>query len=164
MHGLRRLEGAEAEQARIESLWNADLQLKELYRKIESSNEVGPGGAALECLVMTPKLGKPTTSCYDAVTHLQVSQKGIRATPEGDTPFQSTVKDWREVGGVKIAFAFDTLAGPITFTGRITEVKFDEPMDDKMFEPPAALAGAGGGKTGKPSKKKASDKAPSKPK
>ena len=47
------------------------------------------------------------------------------------------MKDWREVGGVKMAFAVETQAGPITFTGNITGVTFDEPMDDKMFEAPA---------------------------
>jgi len=65
------------------------------------------------------------TNCYDAKTHLQVSQKGTRATPQGDTPFSSTLKDWRDVGGIKMPFSVDTQAGPITFTARLSDVKFD---------------------------------------
>jgi hypothetical protein len=138
VNGLRILDGVEAEQAREESIWDADERVHELYPKIESRLEPGPGGGApLECLVLTPKLGPPVTNCYDAATHLQVSQKGSHATPQGDTPFTSIMGDWREVGGVKMAFAVETQAGPITFTGNITGVTFDEPMDDKMFEPPA---------------------------
>ena len=88
--------------------------------------------------MLTPHEGPPVTNCYDAKTHLQVSQKGTRSTPQGDTPFTSTLKDWREVGGIKMPFSVDTQAGPITFTARLTDVKFDQPHGDKMFEPPSA--------------------------
>jgi len=136
VNGLRILEGAEADQARIESAWNAEERMPELYAKIEPATETGPNGTPLECLVLTPKLAPPTTSCYDPVTHLQVLQKGIRSTAQGDVPFTSFLKDWREVGGVKMAYAVDTQAGPVTFTAEISDVKFDVPVDDKMFEPP----------------------------
>jgi hypothetical protein len=137
INGLRLLEGAEAEQARIDSTWNAELRLKELYAKVESVNEIGDDGTQYECLVLTPKLAPPITNCYDAKTHLQVLQKGKRSTPQGDTPFVSRVKDWREVGGVKVAHALETQAGPVTFTGQITEVTFDKALDDKMFAVPS---------------------------
>ena len=137
VNGLRRLEGAEAEEARVESAWNPEQRLKDFYPKVESKVEAGPAGAPLECIVLTPKIGNPVTNCYDAATHLQVLQKGLRATPQGDTPYSSTFKNWRDVGGVKLPFDVDTQAGPITFTARTTDVKFDEVLDDKMFEPPS---------------------------
>jgi hypothetical protein len=168
VNGLRLLEGAEAEQARVESAWNPEQRLKEFYTKVESRTEGGPGGKRLECVVMTPKAGSPVTNCYDPVTHLQVLQKGTRATPQGDTPFVSTLRDWREVGGVKISFGVDTQAGPITFTARMTDVKFDEALDDKMFDPPSPAStapAAHGGKGGEKSKGKSKDKSkPSPPK
>jgi hypothetical protein len=83
-----------------------------------------------------------------------VLQKGTKATPQGETPFISTLKDWREVGGVKMAFAVDTQAGPITFTGRITDVKFDVALDDRMFDPPSASGGAAPATGGKASGRK----------
>ncbi len=134
INGLRLLEGAEAEQARIEAAWNTDLQAHELFPKIETAID-SPAG--LECLTMTPKVGPPIRSCYDAQTHLQASQEGMRATAQGDVPFHSAVKDWRPVGGVKIPFDSVTQAGPITVVTTVNEIVFDEPMDDKMFEPPA---------------------------
>jgi hypothetical protein len=159
VNGLRLLSGAEAEQARVESVWNLEQRTKELYKTIEVKSEDGPGGARLECLVLTPKEGAVVTNCYDPKTHLQVLQKGSRSTPQGDTPFISVLKDWREVGGIKMAYAVDTQAGPITFTARITDVKFDEPMDDKMFEAPAAAAAPA-----KPGKAKTRPKAKAKAK
>jgi hypothetical protein len=133
INGTRTLSGAEADQARLESVWNPELRMNELYKSIEIAPASPPGQ---ECLVLTPNDAPAVTNCYDAKTHLQVTQKGTRSTPQGDTPFSSTLKDWREVGGLKMAFAVDTQAGPITFTARMTDVKFDVPMDDKMFEPP----------------------------
>jgi hypothetical protein len=138
INGLRELAGAEAEQARIESVWNPELRFAELYKSMDSKTDTGAGGVALECLVLTPHEGSPVTNCYDAKTHLQVSQKGSRPTPQGETPFTSTLKDWREVGGMKMPFAVETQAGPITFTARVTDVKYDVPVSDKMFEPPSA--------------------------
>ena len=134
INGLRLLEGAEAEQARIEAAWNSDLEAHELFPKIETAID-SPAG--LECLTMTPKVGPPIRSCYDALTHLQASQEGMRTTAQGDVPFHSAVKDWRAVGGVKIPFDSVTQAGPITVVTTINEIVFDQPMDDKMFEPPA---------------------------
>jgi hypothetical protein len=157
INGTRRLTGSEAEQARVESVWNPELRMNELYKTIEIA-PAAPAGQ--ECLVLTPNEGPAVTNCYDAKTHLQVSQKGTRSTPQGDTPFSSTLKDWREVGGLKMPFAVETQAGPITFTARMSDVKFDQAMDEKMFEPPGgagdadAKGDAGKGKAkGKPKAK-----------
>jgi hypothetical protein len=159
INGLRLLAGAEAEIARIESAWAPELHFAKLFKKIEAANETGPGGVALECLVLTPREAPPLTNCYDATTHLQVLQKGSHPTPQGDTPFTSTLKDWRNVQGLKMPFAVETQTGPITFNMRITELKLDVPVDEKTFEPPAGAVPAGKGKTkGQAKKAKAATK------
>jgi hypothetical protein len=159
INGLRMLEGAEAEQSRIESVWNPELRVNELFAKVEAKNQAGPDGKMLECVVVTPKIAPPSTRCYDPVTHLQVSEVGVRPTPQGDTPFSSTVSDWRTVGGLKMPFALETQAGPITFTAKVQSVVYDEPMDDKQFEPPQPTAAAPADVAGKSTKTKSKDKA-----
>jgi hypothetical protein len=136
LQGLRFLEGAEAEQARIDAAWSLEMSAKELFTKLEARNEPGPDGTPLECVIGTPRAGAPMTSCYDPKTHLQVMLKGIRATPQGDLPYRSIARDWREVGGVKMAFEAESQVGPITLITRIKNVVFDEPVDEKIFEPP----------------------------
>jgi hypothetical protein len=135
--GLRFLTGAEAEQARIEASWNADIQATALYKKIETAADP-PAGQ--ECLTLTPRLGPAIRNCYDAGTHLQVSQEGTRTTAQGDVPFQSKISDWRLVGGIKIPYVTETQAGPVTIVTTVTDVAFDEPMSNKMFRPPARPA------------------------
>jgi hypothetical protein len=159
INGLRTLAGAEAEQARQAAAWCLELQANDLFTKIEVKNEVGPGGAPLECLVLTPKVGNALTNCYDASTHLQVLQKGTHVSPQGETPFLSVLKDWREVGGIKMAYAVDTQEGPLTFTVRVVDLKLDEPLADKLFEQPPARGGAGQGPGDAAPKAKAKPKA-----
>jgi len=136
LQGLRMLEGAEREQARIEACWNPEMRAAELFAKLEVATEPGPGGKPLECVIATPKVGAPIHNCYDPATHLQVLQTGIRATPQGDVPFRAIMRDWRSVGGIKLAFEAETQVGPLTLVVRIKNVTFDEPVDDKIFEPP----------------------------
>jgi hypothetical protein len=46
------------------------------------------------------------------------------------------------VGGVKIPFEAESQVGPMTLVVRIKTAVFDEPMDDKMFEPPVPAPAA----------------------
>jgi hypothetical protein len=50
INGLRILEGAEAEQARAESIWNPELRVNDLYLKVESLNQPSGDGKVLECV------------------------------------------------------------------------------------------------------------------
>jgi hypothetical protein len=137
-NGARVLDGAEAEQARIEDAWNLEMEARSIFADIEAA-ESPPG---LECLTLTPKAGPPFLVCYDGRTHLQVSLEGTSASPQGDVPFRTTVSDWRSLGGVKMPYLSETHAGPATIVSTINEVAFDVPVDDKMFELPAPGPGA----------------------
>jgi hypothetical protein len=137
INGLRILEGTEAEQARIEVAWNAELRMKELFSKIEAKNEIADDGARLECLILTPKTGAAMTECFDAKTHLMVLQRGVRSGPQGDMPFTARLSDWRQVVDVKQAFATEMQVGPLAFSGRVTLVELDVPIDAKLFAVPS---------------------------
>ena len=63
-------------------------------------------------------------------------QKGIAATPQGDVPFTSRIKSWKEFGGIKLPELVEMTTGPIEFSARLTNVAFDKPVDDKRFEVP----------------------------
>jgi len=140
--GLRILTGAEEEEARIDSTWNSDLHLKQLYQKLRSVPPPEPTARPSECVEMTPKLGKPMTSCFDAETHLRTLQKGIRATPQGETPIRATFSDWRTVKGLKVPYTEELTMGPVTMVARVTELKFDEKFPAKRFALPEAARAA----------------------
>jgi hypothetical protein len=140
--GLRILNGAEEEEARIDATWNADLHLKELYQKLRSVTPPEPSARPWECVEMIPRLGKPITSCFDAETHLRTLQKGVRATPQGETPIRAIFSDWRTVRGVKVPYVEELTMGPVTMIAKVTELKFDEKFPAKLFALPKAARAA----------------------
>ena len=159
INGLRVLTGVEAEQAKLEAAWGQELRFKELFPKIEVKNDVADDGTHLECLILTPKLSPAMTNCFDARTHLLVSQRGVRSGPQGDTPFLARMKDWRPVAGVQVPFATEMQVGPLSFVGTITLAEFDVPIDATQFAVPDVGAAADDksgakarGKTARPAK------------
>ena len=142
VNGLRVLTGAEAAQFKLESTWNLERNVKRLFPKITVTTDTD-GGRPLECLELTPKIGQPMTTCYDAETHLQVLQKGTAATPQGDVPFTSRIKGWKEFDGLKLPELVEMTTGPIDFSARLLDVIFDKPVDERMFDLPPAKTRAG---------------------
>lgn len=156
INGLRVLSGAEAEQAHLEAAWAQELRFKELFPKIEAKNDVADDGTRLECLILTPRLSPPMTDCFDARTHLLVSQRGVRSGPQGETPFVARMKDWRPVAGIQVPFATEMQVGPLSFVGTVTLAEFDVPVAATLFAVPDVAPkgedkgedkGAGKGKT-----------------
>ena len=137
VNGLRILQGAEEDQARIESAWNMEMQAHELFAKIETATDAPPDQ---ECLTLTPRVAPVRRACYDRQTHLEISQEGTQVTPQGNVPFHSTASDWRAVGNVKVPYGSQMQAGPMTISTTVNQIAFDEPIDEKMFDPPAAGA------------------------
>ena len=140
VNGLRILVGAEALQFKLESTWNLERNMKRLFPKITVTADTDEG-RAMECLELTPRIGQPLVTCYDAETHLQVLQKGTAATPQGDVPFTSRIKGWKEFEGLKLPEVVEMTTGPIDFSARLLEVAFDKPIDEKMFEIPPGKDG-----------------------
>ncbi len=136
INGLRVLSGPEAEQSLIEAAWNGELRWRALFPRIEARNERDEGGALLECLIMTPAQGGTWTNCYDRATHLLTVQRLVHAGPQGDVPFTSRVSDWRRVEDMLVPYALEMQAGPLAFTGRVTSVELDRPVDARAFQVP----------------------------
>jgi hypothetical protein len=139
INGLRLLAGAEDEQATIDGTWNADVQLRKLFktRKAVPPPAGAPKDAKLECVELTPAVAKPTTMCFDAVTHLRVYQEGKQSTPQGELPYSVKLSDWREVQGVKLAHLEEMTAGPMALESRVLEVKFGPKIPPGQFNMPS---------------------------
>lgn len=144
INGLRLLEGAEAEQARLESTWNAELHIKQLYKQVKLAPVPADAEAQkdrpeqrLECLELVPRLGSSQVACFDTTTHLRVFQKGTHATPQGEVPFVARFSDFRDVGfGLKAPFRQEAVAGPMTIQAQVQSVELDVKVPNSLFELP----------------------------
>jgi hypothetical protein len=138
--GLRKLEGAEQEEARINGAWNAEADLASLYLNLRSvpppKDAATEAGASLECVELQKKLGKPSVLCFDAKTHLRVLQTGVQPSPGGDIPYKLVFGDWRAVKSIKTWYLEKMTAGPTTVEGRITSLVLDEKIPASRFKMP----------------------------
>lgn len=138
--GLRKLEGAEQEEARINGAWNAEADLASLYLNVRSvpppKEAQAEASASLECVELQKKLGKPSVLCFDAKTHLRVSQTGVQPSPGGDIPYKLVFGDWRAVKGIKTWYLEKMTAGPTTVEGRISSLVLDEKIPASRFKMP----------------------------
>jgi hypothetical protein len=140
INGLRLMTGSEDEQTAIDSTWNADTQLRKLFktRKAVPPPAGAPKDVKLECVELTPAVATATTMCFDAVTHLRVYDEGKRASPQGELPFSTRLGDWRDVGGVKLAHLEEMTVGPMSLESKVVEVKFDPKIPAGHFKMPSA--------------------------
>jgi hypothetical protein len=138
INGLRVLKGPEEEQASLETRWNAELELKKLFktRAVQPPPAGAPKGASLECVLLTPAHSAPMTMCFDTATHLRVYQEGRQQSPQGEVPYAVRLSDWREVEGVKVPHLEEMTAGPMTMELKVQEVKFGTKIAPARFKMP----------------------------
>lgn len=138
LFGLRKLGGAEAEEARIAARWNAEPDLASLYTKVTSvaAPSPVPVKAEVECVELSKQEGKPATLCFDAGTHLRAFQTGTQPSPGGDIPYTIVFRDWRQVHGIKTWYGEDMTAGPSTIESHVSELTFDEKISPALFKMP----------------------------
>lgn len=120
-----------------------DLKLKEQFTRMNVRREKLDGkdvnvvtGAALT--------GKRERLYFDAETGLLLRRVASTQTPIGVIPEQTDYEDYRDVDGVKIPFTIKTagIEGFSTGTRKFTEIKINAPLDETMFNKPAAAAPA----------------------
>ena len=138
IHGLRVLNGAEAEALRISAVWNREWHLLDTYANVESiaPPKTAPADQSLECIELHKKQGSPTQLCFDSATHLRVWEQGVRASPKGPVHFVATYSGWRTVDGVKVPHHRAETRDIGTLESLVVEMVFDEPMPAKLFALP----------------------------
>jgi len=136
--GLRVLKDAEAEDVRIAATWNSEWHLGEVYAKVQSVAPpvVAPTGQAWECVELGKVKGAPSVLCFDSRTHLRVLEKGVQASQGGQVPYVTRFSDWRAVDGVKVWHQEEVTVGPVTMSGRVLEIAFDEHFPATLFSLP----------------------------
>ena len=136
--GLRVLKGAEAEDVRIAATWNSEWHLAEVYSKVLSVPPPvpAPAGQVWECVELDKAKGAPTVLCFDSKTHLRVLEKGVQASQGGQVPYVTRFSDWRVLDGVLVWYREEVTVGPVTMSGRVLEIAFDEHFPVTLFSLP----------------------------
>lgn len=138
--GLRKLEGAEAEQ----HMWASSLQLaadwERYFEKATTLEEREQDGAKVYDVELVAESGGKVKMTFDAESGLQVAQTFAQVTPLGSLPVTVKMEDYREVDGVKIAFKQVTDANLMKATQAIDKIEINVPVSESRFAMPSTGA------------------------
>ena len=129
--------------SRLEALKNAIfpsplLDYKARGAKIELAGKEKVGDRDAYALNFTPATGPAMRLWMDAVTYLAVKSAITIDVPQLGTVEQVfEFSDFREVDGIKVAFALKGMTGPQPFTVVFTKVEHNVKIDPSMFVKPA---------------------------
>jgi outer membrane lipoprotein-sorting protein len=89
---------------------------------------------------LTTKSGDVRYYLFDAGTFLLLKWEGKRQVQGKATPIQSYYRDYREVGGMKFAFAIDSGSSPTDLTQKIIieKIELNPQVPESQFAKPAA--------------------------
>jgi outer membrane lipoprotein-sorting protein len=137
-NGNRDVQGSQLEAMRNGWFPSPLLGYKDRGATIELKGQDTLGGKPVYVLTMSPKTGPTITGMIDAETFMLVRTSATINVPElgGDVEQVSDFYDFRDVDGVKVAFATRSSNAAQTITVTLMEVQNNTPIDDASFSKP----------------------------
>jgi hypothetical protein len=135
--GPRLKEGDEKDQVVRESRFNAPLQWRNIYSKVETTGAETAEGEECYKVVLTPATGKPETQFFSTKSGLLVKTRATAASPMGEVDVEVTVSDYKNFGGVLMPTRSKQKAGGQELEISVSSVGVNEAIPPDIFNPPA---------------------------
>ena len=91
-------------------------------------------------MALPPKMSKPETLWFDKTSGLLTKTSFTAVTAMGELPVESRYSDYRDAGGIKVAYKLVQNLGPQRIETALSEVKLNVELSAGAFDPPAELA------------------------
>lgn len=134
--GLNDARGGELADLAFDSEFNREIRMKELYPSLEFKGVQKVNGRDAYLLLGTPAGQEPEKLYFDTQSGLLVRQDVVHETAGDKATFEVYFDDYREVDGVKIAFAERQSAPEFVITIKYQSVQHNIPIDDAIFSKP----------------------------
>lgn len=134
---LRELSGAEFATAKRNADFYESLNLKKHFAKMEVKGKEKVGATDAYLVVATPAVGDPEKLYFAADTGLLVRIDTDNETPQGKMSFETSISDYKEVDGVKVAHSLRQVSSAFTAVIKLTEVKHNVSVEDAKFAKPS---------------------------
>jgi len=136
--GLRRLEGAQLEDARLEGIFDTEVRLKEVYPDMKVTGRIKVGDRNAYTVQTHGPGGKINTLYFDAETGLRIAEDSEGPDENGKTEKSSVLfEDYRAVSGIQIPFRMRITSPSVSLVVQIQEVKHNVPVDESIFAIPS---------------------------
>lgn len=137
MTGLREKSGLELAAVARTSDIHFSIKIRQLYSKLEFKGKEKVESREAYVILATPAEGAPMKMYFDTQTGLIARTATESETPQGQYHVETTVDDYREVDGVKIAFTARQESPMGSAVVKLTEVKHNVVIDDAKFNKPS---------------------------
>jgi hypothetical protein len=136
--GLKKLEGAELEEARTDANFDTDVRLKEIYPDLKVTGRTKVGSHDAYTAVAHVPGGKTLTFYLDAESGRRVAEDTEGPDESGKVEKTSlTFEEYKAVEGIQIPTKIGVTTSAFSFVISIQEVKHNVPVDDAIFAMPA---------------------------
>jgi zinc protease len=137
MSGLRELSGVELAQQKRDSDFYLDVNYKKYFTKMEVKGKEKVGSYETYVIEATPTEGSPEKLYFDINTGLLVRHDTEAESPEGKTPAESYMDDYKVVDGIKIPHTLRLVTPSISWVIKFTDIKNNVEIDDAKFNKPS---------------------------
>lgn len=136
--GLKTLEGADLEQAKIEGIFDTDVRLKEVYPDMKVTGRAKVGDRDAFTVLAHEPGGKALTMYMDAQTGMRIAED-VEGPDDTGTVVKTKLlfEDFRKAGEIQIPYRIRISAPTVTVVIQIEGVKLNETLDDSKFAAPA---------------------------
>jgi hypothetical protein len=141
--GLKQLEGAELEGAKLEAIFDTEIRFKEIYPDMKVTGRTKVGERDAYTVLAHEPGGKAVTFYFDTESGLRIAEDSEGPDDNGNM-VKSTVffEDYRAVGGVQTAYRIRVTSQSLNLAIQIQEVNINVPVNDSIFAMPASDAAA----------------------
>jgi hypothetical protein len=134
--GVRDKTGVELADAKRSATFNVELKMKSLYKTLVVTGRERVGSRDAYVVLATPAEGSPSRMFFDVENGLMVRQSMTRESPQGPIDVDVYLEDVRDVEGIKQPFVVRQVTQQFTIVFRLSEVKYNVPLDDAIFKRP----------------------------
>lgn len=136
MQGPRIKQGVEKSDAFRDATFNAALQWRKLYTKVETTGVETVQDHECYKVVLTPPQGNPTTHFYDKKSGLLIKTATTRSTQMGDISAEVFSDDYRKEGDILAAHKLTNKFAGQEFQIAVQSVEFNVDMPKDRFDMP----------------------------
>ena len=135
--GIQPLAGQDLSSTRRDADFFQSLDLKKLYPQMSLKGKEDVGTWPAYVIEANSGEGTIRHMYFDVSSGLLIRNVENTNTPQSHDTVESFLEDYRDVEGVKLPHTVRQVHGKIILIVRITETKWDQPIDDAKFAKPA---------------------------
>jgi zinc protease len=135
--GVQPLTGQELSSTQRDSVFYQSLELKKAYPQMSVKGKEDVGTWSTYVIEASSSDGTVRHMFFDVSSGLLIRTDEESDSSHGRDTIQFFLEDYRDVDGVKQPFTVRQVHGKVSFIVRLTEVKWDDPIDDAKFAKPA---------------------------